>query len=370
MRDDLAERSEKEFSDVVGAAESGHRDKARRASKIALDTMHAAQTVAAREQFVRPVSKMNAEARSDKARDYAPESFHKALEIQKELERMVRDDPDAQAQAYALSRDGQQVAKHASDIAKRGQEWRRKPGLIEQWVDGEQNRLATIAAALGIQLDGTQPTDAQLAALQQAIAEMQLEHKNQLADADKQVNELGEKLAKYEGKLAHYEGELSAMGEIRRKLQLKREAEAKIKKLAKLFEPEAVEILLTTDADVILRMKKLNFLSGSAVVPPEAYALLDAAITSIGIFPDRAVRVEGHTDFMGTNEYNQQLSERRANAIREYLTSQIPDSEARITAIGHGEEKPIANNETAEGRTKNRRIDIVLIALPAAPAED
>ena len=125
----------------------------------------------------------------------------------------------------------------------------------------------------------------------------------------------------------------------------------------------------TADADVILRMKKLNFLSGSAVIPPEAYVLLDNAITSIGIFPDRAVRVEGHTDFMGTNDYNQKLSERRANAVRDYLTSQMEGSENRISAIGHGEEKPIANNETAEGRTKNRRIDIVLIA-PPAPSEE
>ena len=160
------------------------------------------------------------------------------------------------------------------------------------------------------------------------------------------------------------------MAEVRRKLQLKREAEAKIKRLTKLFDPEMVEILLTPDADVILRMKKLNFLSGSAVIPPEAYALLDNAIKSIEIFPNRTARVEGHTDFMGTNEYNQELSNRRANAVRDYLLLQMPDSEARFSAIGHGEENPIANNETAAGRTKNRRIDIILIAPPAAPVSE
>jgi len=187
---------------------------------------------------------------------------------------------------------------------------------------------------------------------------MKAEHLAQITDADKQVRELGEKLAKYEG-------ELSDMAEVRRKLQLKREAEAKIKRLTKLFDPGAVEILLTPDADVILRMKKLNFLSGSAVIPPEAYVLLDNAIKSIEIFPGRSIRVDGHTDFMGTNEYNQELSERRANAVQEYLLLQMPGNAPRFSAIGHGEEKPIANNETAAGRTKNRRIDIIMLAPPA-----
>ena len=359
IRDDLGERSEKEFTRVVSAAEDGSSSKARREEKIALITYRAAQSVAAREQFVRPISKNIAKARQSKARNYAPKALKDAIKTQAKVEHLIKTSPEAQSEAYTLSQQGKESAQHAIRISQLGVKFDRKPATVETWIDASDARMAILAEAVGLQLDRSQSPEIQLALLKQGIEDMKAEHLAQINDADKQVRDLGEKLAKYEG-------ELSDMADIRHKLRLKREAEAKIKRLTKLFDPEMVEILLTPDADVILRMKKLNFLSGSAVIPPEAYALLDNAIKSIEIFPNRTARVEGHTDFMGTNEYNQELSERRANAVRDYLLLQMPNSEERFSAIGHGEEKPIANNETAAGRTKNRRIDIILIA-PTAP---
>ncbi|ATX80379.1 Outer membrane protein OmpA [Mariprofundus aestuarium] len=358
VRDDLGERSEKEFSNVVAAAESGNESKALREQKTALVTLHAAQVVAAREQFVRPISKNVATARKLKAPDYAPNALKNAINTQNQIDKLIKDNPNAQSEAYSLSQKGQASALQAIRVSELGSKFDRNPATVESWVNANDARMAILAEALGLQLDRSQSPEVQLALLKQAIEDMKAEHSAQIVDADKQVRELSEKLAKYEG-------ELSDMADVRRKLQLKREAEAKIKQLTKLFDPEKVEILLTPDADVILRMKKLNFLSGSAVIPPEGYALLDSAIKSIEIFPSRSVRVEGHTDFMGANEYNQELSERRANAVREYLLLQMPNSDSRFSAIGHGEEKPIANNETAAGRTKNRRIDIILIAPTA-----
>ncbi|ATX81328.1 Outer membrane protein OmpA [Mariprofundus ferrinatatus] len=363
VRGDLGERSEKEFAGVVASAEEGNISTAHRKEKIALGTFHAAQVVAAREQFVRPISKAVAEARRNKARDYSPKAMNEAIQTQSMVEKLIKENPNAQSEAYSLSQKGQYLGNHAIRVSGLGMKFSSNPSSVESWVDASDARMTTLANTLGLKLDRSQSPDVQLALLKQAIEEMQAEHKAQIADADKQVRELGDKLAKYEG-------ELSDMAEVRRKLQLKREAEAKIKQLTKLFDPEAVEILLTPDADVILRMKKLNFLSGSAVIPPAGYPLLDNAIKSIELFAGRKVRVEGHTDFIGNNDYNQKLSERRAKAVEEYLKLQMSAEGDVITAIGHGEEKPIANNETAAGRTKNRRIDIVLIAPPAVPGND
>jgi len=367
-RDDLGERSEKEFSRVVEAAEDGNMKKAKREASHARDTLNAAQIVAAREQFSRPVAKAVANARNNKARDYSPKALKEAITMQKKVQSLIKYDPNAQAQAYALSQQGQKSAAHAKAIADQGIKLRKKPHLVEVWVDASNARMEILATALGIQLDSSLSSEMQLSLLKQAIKDMQGEYQAQLADANKQSRDLTKKLAKYEGDMASMEGELAAMAEIRLKLQLKREAEAKIKRLTKLFDPKDVEVLLTPDADVIFRMKTLNFLSGSAVIPPQAYALLDNAIKSIDIFPTRSVRIEGHTDFMGTNEYNQDLSERRANAVKGYLNQNMPEYTNQLDAVGHGEEKPIANNETSEGRTKNRRIDIILVA-PRTAAE-
>lgn len=355
LRADLADRAESDFAQVVTAFEDQNKSKAEKQAKFAEDTIHAAQVVAAREQFVRPITKAVAGARHVNARTYAPKALDSAVQTQKDLERLIQDNPDAQTQAYALSQRGERDALRSMRIAELGSNFVRDPAEVEKWYDNEHLRLEILADALGVKLSPDQTSEEQVAMLKQAVEDMKTSNKQQLADAASQISDL-------EGKLAKYEGELSGMDELRRKLQLKREAEAKIQRLSQLFDPSKVEILLTTDADVILRMKKLNFRSGSAVIPPEAYELLDNALQSIALFPDRQIRVEGHTDSVGSDTFNQTLSERRAQAVKEYLAERIDDKNATINAVGYGASKPIANNKTAEGRTQNRRIDIVLLA--------
>ena len=78
--------------------------------------------------------------------------------------------------------------------------------------------------------------------------------------------------------------------------------------------------------------------------------------------PDTSVRVIGHTDSKGTNAYNQGLSERRANAVARYLTSNGISS-SRISTVGHGEEHPVADNSTDQGRAQNRRVEFEINGL-------
>jgi OOP family OmpA-OmpF porin len=72
---------------------------------------------------------------------------------------------------------------------------------------------------------------------------------------------------------------------------------------------------------------------------------------------DKRVNLSGHTDSIGTEAYNQKLSERRAASVKNYLTKKGIDA-GRISAQGFGETKPIADNKTKEGRAKNRRVEI------------
>ena len=73
--------------------------------------------------------------------------------------------------------------------------------------------------------------------------------------------------------------------------------------------------------------------------------------------PDKKVDLEGYTDSIGSAKYNQGLSERRAVSVKTYLVKKGIDP-ARITGLGFGETKPIAENNTKEGRAKNRRVEI------------
>jgi outer membrane protein OmpA-like peptidoglycan-associated protein len=76
-------------------------------------------------------------------------------------------------------------------------------------------------------------------------------------------------------------------------------------------------------------------------------------------YPSLRLSVEGHTDSVGTDDYNQQLSEKRAEAVRQYLVQQGISGDT-IVATGFGKTAPIASNETPEGRQQNRRVELVL----------
>ena len=92
-------------------------------------------------------------------------------------------------------------------------------------------------------------------------------------------------------------------------------------------------------------------------VKPEAGAILDRLVAFMNENKDKKATLSGHTDSVGTEAYNQRLSERRVNAVREYVVKKGVDG-GRISGQGFGESKPIADNRTKEGRSKNRRVEI------------
>ena len=102
------------------------------------------------------------------------------------------------------------------------------------------------------------------------------------------------------------------------------------------------------------------FDKGSSTLRPEAIRELDRAVTFISRFKPIKVRIEGHTDSSGPSDVNMQLSEARAQSVKAYLVSQGRIDENVLLAVGYGENKPIATNDTPDGERKNRRFEIVI----------
>jgi len=101
----------------------------------------------------------------------------------------------------------------------------------------------------------------------------------------------------------------------------------------------------------------IRFDFNKADIKPEFDADLDEVVTVMKNNPLLNILIEGHTDSIGTEQYNQSLSERRAGSVKEYFVMKGIASQ-RMTAMGFGESRPIASNETEEGRAKNRRVQI------------
>jgi OmpA-OmpF porin, OOP family len=112
-------------------------------------------------------------------------------------------------------------------------------------------------------------------------------------------------------------------------------------------------IVLTEDVSIQLSVK---FANNSNVVTDEYRSEIKKVADFMKSYPDTTVVIEGHTDSRGKATYNQQLSEKRAIAVMQYLVAEFGVEQARVSAIGKGEVEPIADNETAAGRATNRRV--------------
>lgn len=106
--------------------------------------------------------------------------------------------------------------------------------------------------------------------------------------------------------------------------------------------------------------RTILFDTGKATIKTESVTVMVDIIQILNEYPNAKFTVEGHTDSVGSNESNQKLSEARANSVRDFLIDKGIAGN-RLTAIGYGEEKPIASNTTALGKKQNRRVEINLI---------
>lgn len=107
----------------------------------------------------------------------------------------------------------------------------------------------------------------------------------------------------------------------------------------------------------VVALDGVTFETNSDRLRPDAKTILDDAARVLERYPEMIVEVAGHTDSIGSDAYNQQLSQKRAASVRRYLSDKGID-ENRMTAVGYGESEPVDTNDTSEGRERNRRVEL------------
>jgi len=105
----------------------------------------------------------------------------------------------------------------------------------------------------------------------------------------------------------------------------------------------------------------INFATGSAKITKDSYKVLDKAVQVLVDYPDVRMEIGGHTDNVGKDEYNKELSQKRAESVKEYLVGKGISAD-RLTAVGYGMEKPLTSNKTKADKAKNRRTEFSLIS--------
>ena len=125
--------------------------------------------------------------------------------------------------------------------------------------------------------------------------------------------------------------------------------------------PPPEEFVVRLEKKAIVISRAIHFEFNKAVIRPISFSILDAVVEILKTHPDvLKVRVEGHTDSKGDEQQNMRLSQRRANAVREYLVSHGVN-EKRLVAVGYGKTRPLDTNESPEGRARNRRVEFIIL---------
>ena len=144
-----------------------------------------------------------------------------------------------------------------------------------------------------------------------------------------------------------------------RDLHSKAGVQAYITGLQNRFDPSEAEVY-QQGSNVLIRLKGMQFKSGGAEIPAKSTALLEQVKQTIKEVPDSSVLIEGHTDAVGSANKNRELSQARADSIKEYLESDQAIKENRLFSKGYGFDQPLTSNKTASGRAQNRRVDILI----------
>lgn len=352
-------RAEELALDVGRRAERGDLADAAGRSVRAADAYRQAEIAAVRTVVLGPTQELRRAAGDLDARKRAPVTLARADTLLAEAETVIRERPEDVARAAELAEEAGREYGHAAILAALADSLDRNRVPAEELLLRHERRLARIAAELDYEPDFSAGPDSVAARTVEAARSLQEDRaalRDDVAERSGEIERLNAEVDRLDARLAEVEQREAAVAA---ELRERERRERRLREVEAIFAPEEAEVLATPDR-VTVRLYGLTFPSGSAEIRPENFSILTKLERVVREFPEGRITVEGHTDSVGDDDVNRALSQRRAIAVREHLLRGVAISADRIAAIGRGESRPIAPNDTAAGRERNRRIDVVI----------
>ena len=346
------QEAEQTFGEGAIRLERGRLKSAQKAGEEAKTLYKAAELTAIKANYLATTRSLLQQADDIRAKRYAPESFNRAKALLEEAEVELNENRYDTDRPRNLAQLAEHNAHHAIYVATLENQIRRDETNLEQILLQWEASISELADQLDIPVYFDNGEKDAINALKTRIQTLQadLDFLQQgAADRDAQIAALNLEVG----------GQSASLQRMNQIVDKQRRQRERIATVEALFTPEQA-IVLRQGESVILRMIGLNFATGRSQITSEQYPLLNAVQRAILQFPEASVVIEGHTDSFGSDDLNLRLSQARAEAVLQYLLSNAPLSPANLTALGYGESRPAANNETPEGRKRNRRIDIVI----------
>lgn len=345
------------FDAAARRLESGDIRGARSRAEEAETLYRDAELTAIKAQYLSQTRALLAQAEQFRAARYAPRTLARAQELLDQAERELNENRYDTDLPRSLAQQANYEARHAIFLARQIGQLRDDDISEEDIILRYEEPLTRIAAAADMVAaldEGTEPVEEELVTFIEELRERAEQARVDLTDSRARIAEL-------EDEIRSLDEQLGGVSQERVALVQRLEAEARIREqfqsIEGLFDREEARVSREGN-NIVLRLVGLTFESGSADVDPDHRALLAKVSQAAAVFPRSQLVIEGHTDSYGSDENNLDLSRRRADSVSRFLTDELGIAQFRISAVGYGETQPIANNETPQGRARNRRIDV------------
>jgi outer membrane protein OmpA-like peptidoglycan-associated protein len=336
------------FVDATVRLENGRLERAQRDGANAERQFRDAELVAIKANYLNETRELLELARDENAPRYAPQSYERAEALLTEAEDLLETSRYDTDTPRSLASDAKHQVLHAIYVARLEQAIRSRDLSLESILLDWEASIRSIADQLDLAVHFDEGQEAAVEEISASITDLQSRNSTlraTLTDRDVQLDALTQ--------------ETASMERLSRLVARQERQKKKMATVEALFSESEAIVLRQADS-IILRMIGLSFDLGKAELKPEHDVLLNNLRIAISEFPESSVVVEGHTDAFGTDTNNLALSQRRAEALQQYLLENTPISPGNLTALGYGEARPVANNETEEGRRRNRRIDVII----------
>ena len=362
---EIWQQAQRKFGEAIRLLERGDLKNASRREIEATSLYRDAELVAIKAQYLTETRRLLADADRARVGRYAPITLGRAKQLLADAERELNENRYDTDLPRSLAREANYEAKHAIYLSEVVRQVRDKKLTAEQLVLQWEDPLRQISGVADIVPDmqaGHSALTAELVAFfeNQRNKLQELEQEN--ADDDVRIADMEEEMRALDERLGGATAERAALIQ---RLEAQARVKQQFEKVEKLFSSDEARVFRQGDT-VILRMVGLSFDSGASQIKPENFDLLAKVEKAIDVFPRSELIIEGHTDSHGGDDLNQKLSQERAESVQQYMVNAMRIPTYRLIATGYGETRPVASNETAAGRARNRRIDIVIKPNPAA----
>lgn len=347
---DLWKQAEGKFSEAAVVLEKGNLNDAKKRSAEAEKIYRQAELEAIKTNYLAEAKRFLKEAEKVNAPDLAPKTYKKAQGLIKDAERELNENRYDTDIARVYARQARREAQHAIYLAVTIKTLKEKNQSWEDLLLVAERPLVRISASLDV-----------IPSFESGLGKPTDDIVTKISEYQNNNRQLKSDMFYANQRMALLEGQLSGVEKDRAVLAKRMAAQEKIRE-----QYASIENLFTKDEalfiregnDLTIRLIGLSFAVGKATIEVKYYDFLGKVIKSIATFPNSSITIEGHTDSFGSDETNLALSQKRAEAVTQYLQSNMQIDPSRISSIGFGESRPLASNETEEGRAKNRRIEI------------